>query len=121
MEIKLGMDDVVNVGKNNKKTVSELVPLKGEIFNLIKKGFEFDDEVLEKAHIKKIIRDVQFKNVVVMHEQEKNKDKYVKESESLKTILKSLNTLENQTNEMFVNQTNNTDEEVDTTFLEDEE
>ena len=121
MEIKLGMDDVVNVGKNNKKTVSELVPLKGEIFNLIKKGFEFDDEVLEKAHIKKIIRDVQFKNVVVIHEQEKNKDKYVKESESLKTILKSLNTLENQTNEMFVNQTNSTDEEVDTTFLEEDE
>lgn len=56
-----------------------------------------------------------------MHEQEKNKDKYVKESESLKTILKSLNTLENQTNEMFVNQTNSTDEEVDTTFLEEDE
>ena len=57
MKIKLGMDDVINVGKNNKITVSELVPVKGEIFNLIKKGFEFDDEVLEKAHIKKIVRD----------------------------------------------------------------
>jgi hypothetical protein len=121
METKLGMDDVVNVGKNNKKTVSELVPLRGEIFNLIKKGFEFDDEVLEKAHIKKIIRDVQFKNVVVMHEQEKNRNKYAKESESLKSILKSLNTLENQTNEMFEKQANGTDEESDMAFLEDEE
>lgn len=101
MEIKLGMDDVVNVGKNNKITVSELVPVKGEIFNLIKKGFEFDDEVLEKAHIKKIIRDIQFKNVVVMHEQEKNRNKYVKETESLKSILKSLNTLDNPTEETY--------------------
>jgi len=115
------MDDVISVGKNDKVMVSDLVEKKGEIFKLIKNGFLFDDEVLEKAHIKKIIRDVQFKNVVVMHEQEKNKDKYVKESESLKTILKSLNTLENQTNEMFVNQTNSTDEEVDTTFLEEDE
>ena len=73
MKIKLGMDDVVNVGKNDKITVSELVPVKGEIFNLIKKGFEFDDEVLEKAHIKKIVRDEKINNIIVEHTPEKKK------------------------------------------------
>lgn len=95
------MDDVISVGKNDKVMVSDLVEKKGEIFKLIKNGFLFDDEVLEKAHIKKIIRDVQFKNVVVMHEQEKNRNKYVKETESLKNILKSLNTLDNPTEETY--------------------
>ena len=36
-----------------------------------------------------------------MHEQEKNRNKYVKETESLKSILKSLNTLDNPTEETY--------------------
>ena len=42
------MSDTINVGKNKKVTVESLVPIKGEIFKLIKKGLQFDDEVLKK-------------------------------------------------------------------------
>lgn len=119
MKIKLGMDDVVNVGKNNKITVSELVPVKGEIFNLIKKGFEFDDEVLEKAHIKKIVRDEKINNIIVEHTHEKNKT-YNKESESLKNILKSLNTIDKQNEDTFLSE-DNANQDTEETFLHEEE
>ena len=119
MKIKLGMDDVVNVGKNNKITVSELVPVKGEIFNLIKKGFEFDDEVLEKAHIKKIVRDEKINNIIVEHTPEKKKT-YNKETESLKNILKSLNTIDQQNADTFLSEYN-TNQDTEETFLYEEE
>ena len=119
MKIKLGMDDVVNVGKNNKITVSELVPVKGEIFNLIKKGFEFDDEVLEKAHIKKIVRDEKIINVIIEHTSEKKKT-YNKESESLKNILKSLNTIDKQNEDTFLSE-DNINQDTEETFLNEEE
>ena len=119
MKIKLGMDDVVNVGKDNKITVSELVPVKGEIFNLIKKGFEFDDEVLEKAHIKKIVRDEKINNIIVEHTPEKKKV-YNKESESLKNILKSLNTIDKQNEDTFLSEYN-TNQDTEETFLYEEE
>lgn len=119
MNIKLGMDDVINVGKKNKITVSELVPVKGEIFKLIKNGFEFDDEVLEKARIKKIIRDEKISNVTVEHTPEKKKA-YNKESESLKNILKSLNTIDKQNEDTFLSE-DNTNKDTEETFLNEEE
>lgn len=119
MKIKLGMDDVVNVGKNDKITVSELVPVKGEIFNLIKKGFEFDDEVLEKAHIKKIVRDEKINNIIVEYTPEKKKT-YNKETESLKNILKSLNTIDKQNEDTFLSEYN-TNQDTEETFLYEEE
>lgn len=119
MKIKLGMDDVINVGKKNKITVSELVPVKGEIFKLIKNGFEFDDEVLEKARIKKIIRDEKIINVIVEHTPEKKKA-YNKESESLKNILKSLNTIDKQNEDTFLSD-DNTNKDTEETFLNEEE
>ena len=90
------MDDTVNIGKNKMVLVSSLVPIKGEIFRLIKKGLQFDDEVLKEAHITKMIRDVKVESVIVPHSKEKKT--YTKETESLKNILKSINTLENQSN-----------------------
>ncbi len=113
------MDDVVNVGKNNKKVVSELVSVKGEIFNLIKKGFEFDDEVLEKAHIKKIVKDERTENEITEHVTEKKKS-YDKESESLKSILKSLNTIDKQNEDTFPNE-DNSNQNAEQTFLDEDE
>lgn len=98
MEKLLTMNDTVNIGKNKKVLVSDLVPIKGEIFRLIKKGLQFDDEVLKEAHIKKTIRDVKVESVFVTHSCEKKT--YTKETESLKNILKSINTIENQTSEV---------------------
>ena len=94
----LGMNDTIKVGKKQKISVSEIVDKKGKIFELIKNGMEFDDEVLEKAHIKKTIRN---ERVYSAFNHEQDKQKYEKDSESLKNILKSLNTLDNQTNETF--------------------
>jgi hypothetical protein len=98
MEKLLTMNDTVNVGKNKKVLVSSLVPIKGEIFKLIKKGLQFDDEVLKEAHIIKTIKDVKIQTTIVPHSKEKKT--YTKETESLKNILKSINTLENQASDV---------------------
>lgn len=118
MSMKLGMKDTVSVGKMKGIPVSEIVPIKGKIFELIKEGVEFDDEVLANAHIKKIIRDVRFDNVIAEHKPDKQKV-YSKETESVKNILKSINTLDKQTEELFTTD-ENVDEEVDN-ILSDEE
>ena len=118
MEKLLTMNDSVNIGKNKKVLVSELVPIKGKIFSLIKKGFLFDDEVLKESKIKKIIRDVKVTNVFVTHTTESKT--YSKETESLKNILKSINTLENQTTETFDEQLNN-QQEIENIISEEEE
>lgn len=122
MERILTMSDVINVSKNKKVLVSDLVHIKGEIFSLIKKGWQFDDEVLKEAHIRKIVREPKVRFVIADHEQEKNKDKYLKETESLKNILKSLNTLDNQTEESFNNLEEYKEEEpIDNSYLEEDE
>ena len=91
----LTMSDTINIGKNKKVLVSDIVGIKGEIFNFIKKGMQFDEEVLKEAHIAKTINNLKVYSVVAPHETEKKKT-YGKDSESLKSILKSLNTLDSQ-------------------------
>ena len=83
------------------------------------KGFEFDDEVLEKAHITKIVRDEKINNIIVEHTPEKKKT-YNKESESLKNILKSLNTIDKQNEDTFLSE-DNTNQDTEETFLHEEE
>lgn len=100
MHNKLTLTDVINIGKNKKVPVSELVKDKAEIFKLIKKGYQFDDEVLEMSRIKKIIKNECIQNVVVTHSVEKEKE-YVKDTDSLKTILKTINTIDSQTEENY--------------------
>lgn len=100
MENVLSLNDTINIGKTKIILVSDIVKVKGKIFDLIKNGFLFDDEVLKEAHITKIIRDVKFSNVFSSH-QDESKKTYQKETESLKNILKSLNTLDNPTEETY--------------------
>lgn len=100
MNKKLTLNDTINVGKNKKVLISDLVGIKGEIFNYVKKGFWFDDEVLEKAGIKRTIRDEKIETVFVDQKAKpKNVKIYPKETESLKNVLKSINTLDNIGNE----------------------
>ena len=116
----LSMNDTINVGKNKHVLVSDIVHKKGEIFNLIKDGFQFDDEVLKEAHIKKTIRDVKTKLVIVNHEKEKKK--YKKETENLKNIIKSFHTIDNQANEVVNNESGNYNEEAENmSFIEEED
>lgn len=94
MDKKLTLNDTINIGKNKNVLISDLVHIKGEIFKYIKKGFDFDDEVLEKAGIKKTVRDFKTETVLVEHIKPKHIKVYPKETESLKNVLKSLHTLE---------------------------
>lgn len=100
MNKKLTLNDTINVGRNKKVLVSDLVGIKGEIFKYIKKGIWFDDEVLEKAGIKRTIRDEKIETVFVDQKAKpKNVKIYPKETESLKNVLKSINTLDNIDND----------------------
>ena len=100
MNKKLTLNDTINVGRNKKVLVSDLVGIKGEIFKYIKKGIWFDDEVLEKAGIKRTIREEKIDTVFFDEKTKlKNIKIYPKETESLKNVLKSINTLDNIGNE----------------------
>lgn len=100
MDKKLTLNDTINVGKNKKVIISDLVGIKGEIFKYVKKGFWFDDEVLEKAGIKRTIRDEKIEiSFVDQKAKPKNIKIYPKETESLKNVLKSINTLDNIDND----------------------
>lgn len=50
---KLTMNYTFKKGKYANKTVGELTEIKGTIFSMIKEGYEFEDDVLAAAHIKK--------------------------------------------------------------------
>lgn len=111
------MSDYVNIGKNKKIAISDVVKMKEQIFNLIKKGFRFDDEVLKEAHIKKTISDIKVYNEIAPRTETSSKA-YGKESESLKNILKSLNILDNQTVETT---TDRYKDVIDNTYLDEED
>ena len=110
MKAVYSINDTINLGKKQKVAVSDLVKKKEEIFKLIKNGYQFDDEVLKEAHIIKIKRDEKITNSFANHDSEV-KVHLEKDSESLKSILKSLNTLDNQTEETYNTENNSVIEE----------
>lgn len=94
----LTLQDYVNVGRNKKRLVGDVVTESGVIFNLIKKGLEFDDEVLKLAHITKTVGPKTTKIVLVEHDKTRE-IKYEKDTDSLKTVLKSLQTINSNVEE----------------------
>ena len=55
---ELTLDYVITKGKFKGKTIAEVIDIdRHEIFNMLKKGFYFDDDVLKAAHITRHIRD----------------------------------------------------------------
>ena len=121
MDKELTLDDTINVGKNKKVLISDLVGIKGEIFKYVKKGFWFDDEVLEKAGIKRIIREEKVETVFFDKKtKSENIKTYPKETESLKNILKSINTLDNIADNYHETETILSDEEYKNDNLDDE-
>ena len=62
---------------------------------MIKEGYEFDDEVLKAARIRKIIRDEKIDFVVNTNKDNNRSSPLPKETTSLKQILAELNTLDN--------------------------
>ena len=93
---KLTLESVIKKGKYAKKSVADLVKEKGVIFSMIKEGYEFDDEVLEKARIKKIISNVRTCCCVGGTDYSKiTNSNLPKDTASIKQILSELNTLDN--------------------------
>lgn len=92
---KLTMGDTIKNGAFANKTVEEVTKIKGAIFSMIKDGYEFDDEVLKAARIRKIIRDEKIDFVVNTNKDNNRSNPLPKETTSLKQILAELNTLDN--------------------------
>ena len=91
---KLKLDNIIEDGKYKGKMISELASNKKAIFELLKNGYNFDDEVLLQAGIKKTVRDIRTRTEVVEHE--KDTKVYPKETVSISKILKDLETVVNQ-------------------------
>lgn len=91
---KLKLDNIIEDGKYNGKKVSELALNKKVIFELLKNGYNFDDEVLLQAGIKKTVRDIRTRTEVVEHE--KDTKVYPKETASISKILNDLEAVVNQ-------------------------
>ena len=109
-------DSELNEGKfkNNPVTVREAFEKDPKIiFNLIKKyKYSFSDDVLEAAHIKKIVKDVAYSNIIVDKDPVKPSNKvYKKDKKSLDDIL----------DEMFDEHMNIKDDYEDTNSSYDEE
>lgn len=92
---KLKLDNIIEDGKYKGKKVSELALNKKVIFELLKNGYNFDDEVLLQAGIKKTVRDIRTRTEVVEHK--KDTKVYPKETASVAKIVKDLETIVNQT------------------------
>ena len=92
---KLTMGDTIKNGAFANKTVEEVTKIKGAIFSMIKDGYEFDDEVLKAARIRKIIRDEKIDFVVNTNKGNKRFNPLPKDTASLNQILAELHTLNN--------------------------
>ena len=84
-------EEIVKEDRNTAKKI---------VFDKIREGYEPSDEVLAAAGIKKHIRDEKFTHVMFDRTKLKDNKVYPKETKKLETILKEINTLENnKTNE----------------------
>lgn len=78
------------------KTVQELVEKTGsrDIFKLIKRGYRFDDEVLNEAHIAREIRDDRVYWEIASHTSPKFKKELKKDTAAYDEIVESLSHVE---------------------------
>lgn len=89
------MNDVITVGRIKSKTPEEIIKKdKRRIFKLIKEGLRFDDEVLQAAGIKRIVRDERVENSVCEHKPDNKR--LPKDKMPLERILEILSTAENE-------------------------
>lgn len=97
---ELHLDSVIETsGKYKGLTVQEVIDKKkGAIFQLIKKGLSFDDEVLKVCNIAKTVRDREVISIIADHDKAPVK-KLKKDTTPIKEILKEIDTLEYYENE----------------------
>lgn len=91
----LTLNSIINKGKYKGKTISEIIDIdRKEMINLFKKGYYFDDEVMEKSRFKRVIRDVKCENVIAEH-LKKDTKVYTTDTKNINEILKDILTLDN--------------------------
>lgn len=94
---RLNMESTIKNKRGTEKKVFDLVKEKGKILSLIKEGYDFEDEVLSAAHIKRNIRDVKVSYVVGNKDNDELKP-LQKDTTSARQIIYELNTINNDSN-----------------------
>lgn len=95
---KLSLTDTLDSDKYKGKTIEQILDTdKRRMFKLLKLGYDFDDEVLEKYRFKRTIRDVKFVHEFVdKTPQPTSKKTLTKDTvENARKLMKSLATLDN--------------------------
>lgn len=92
---KLTLKSTIKSSTYGDKSIEELIKIKGAIFSMIKDGYDFDDEVLEAAHIRKQISNEKV-YCRVGGDNSSKKKKLPKDTQSIKQIIYELNMLENK-------------------------
>lgn len=89
---KLGLKSIIQRGKDKGRKVSDIISKdRKRVFGLIREGFQFDDEVLSAAGIKKTIREEKTVTQIVTHE--KDNRVYQKDTMRLDRIISELLTV----------------------------
>lgn len=113
----LTLNSIITKGKYKGKTISQIIDIdRKEIVNLFKKGYYFDNEVMEKSHFKRVTHDVKCENVIVEHCKEKNNKFYATDTKNINEILKDILTLDNtykEVDEITDDYNDNDEEETD--------
>ena len=107
---ELTLDYVITKGKFKCKTIAEVIDIdRHEIFNMIKKGFYFDDEVLKAAHITRHIRDSKIIQTIIDRKVVKDTKVYPKDTKKVSEIIDSMN----YTNDDYDDDFDDVEEEID--------
>ena len=107
---KLTLDYVITKGKFKGKTIAEVINIdRHEIFNMIKKGLYFDDEVLKAAHITRHIRDGKIIQTIIDRKVVKDTKVYPKDTKKVSEIIDSMN----YANDSYDDDFDDVEEEID--------
>lgn len=81
---RLHLDSIIeSEDKYNGKKVSDVINgNKNVLLKLIKKGYDFDDNVLSSCGISRTIRDVRYENIIVEHEKMPEPPKIIEEEKN---------------------------------------
>ena len=111
-KIKLSLESVIENGPYKGNTVRDIIKTdKKQLFDLIKRGVLFEEEVYKEARIQHNVRDYEIKHEVVDKIKLKDTKIYPKETESVKKIMESLLTLNNTSYDYDDNYYNNDENE----------
>lgn len=114
------MESTIKIGTDTEKKVSELVNETGYIMSLIKEGYNFDDDVLNAAHITRTIRNVRFDHFVTDKPAEQM-PKLRKDSVSAKQIISELNSINKASDDFKDNGGDDYENQIDNYKFEDNE